>query len=237
MAKQFWSFYIFGLRSYLRQHRYLLDLVIIGFFIILFEGFLKGTSESSEIWWVFAVLGIVLNFLTAPLVFNQERGNSLYFLLAHPNGRKNLLLSKIALIISIDLFWVAVFALAYGVRFPSMEYFLFLVPRMLIITCMLWLNTLLLSFTFTHKPHWSWLIFLLIVLGFIVNKQQLFPIDTISSIGALIAFILPPFFELAFLGVELQLRSWSLIFLGTTFIYGYLLWRLSYRLLQRKDFA
>lgn len=236
MLKRLSGFYFFGLRSYLRQHRYLLDLVVIALFLIIFEGFLKESNETEAIWWVFAVLGVVLNFLTAPLVFNQEQGNARSFLLSRPNGRKNLLLSKICLVVSIDLFWVALFAVFYGLRFPSADYFVFLLPRILIIGMMITINTLMLSLTFSYRPQYSWLLFLLIILGFIVNKQQLLTIESFSDIAAVLAFLLPPYFELSYFSVELQTAGWTILFLIHAILYGFLFWKLSAYFLKRKDF-
>lgn len=237
MLKRLTGFYLFGLRSYLRQHRYLLDLVVIALFIIMFEGFLKGSSETAAIWWVFAVLGVVLNFLTAPLVFNQEQGNARSFLLSRPDGRKNMLLSKICLIVSIDLFWVVLFAVFYGLRFPSADYFVLLLPRLLIIGMLISINTLMLSLTFSYRPQYSWLLFLLIILGFIVNKQQLLAINSFADIAGAAALLLPPYFELSYFSVELQTAGWTLLFLVHALLYGFFFWKLSSHLLKRKDFV
>lgn len=237
MLKRLSGFYFFGLRSYLRQHRYLLDLVVIALFIIMFEGFLKDNNETAAIWWVFAVLGIVLNFLTSPLVFNQEQGNARSFLLSRPNGRKNMLLSKICLIVSIDLFWVALFAVFYGLRFPSADYFVLLLPRLLIIGMLITINTLMLSLTFSFRPQYSWLLFLLIILGFIVNKQKLLNIDSFAEVAGIMALLLPPYFELSYFSVELQTADWTLLFLAHAVLYGFLFWKLSVFFLRRKDFV
>jgi len=207
------AFIEFGFKNYMRQHRYLRDLAAVVIFSIFFGGFLSGNQLESNIWWVFAVFALILNLLTAPSVFFLEKGNTLYFLLNKPHGRKRLFLSKIILIILIDLTWVLIFALAYGLRFLSVEYFLELPLRMGIITLLLTLSTLLLSLAYTFHPQSSWLIFTLLVFGSIINKAPLFPIKSAGEVFKLLIFLVPPFFEINFISVSLEISGWHSVFL------------------------
>ena len=165
------GFIKFCYRNYVRQHRYLLDLVVIVIFSIVFGGFLTTDQLGETLWLVFPIFGLIMNISTAMLTFFLEKGNTLYFLLSKPGGRKYFFLSKIIVIVSIDLFWVATFALLYGLRFPSVEYFSLLPIRLLLITITLTLSTVLISIAYTFKPQFIWLIFGAFIFGNIINKN------------------------------------------------------------------
>jgi ABC-type transport system involved in multi-copper enzyme maturation permease subunit len=108
----------FCFKNYLRQHRYLLDLVAMVIFSIILGGFLNGTHQDDNLWWmVLSGFAVFLNISTAPAMFFLEHGNTLHFLLSKPNGRRNLLLSKIIVIVLVDLFWIFLFSMLYGLRF------------------------------------------------------------------------------------------------------------------------
>lgn len=240
------AFVRFEYKNYLRQHRYLRDLVAIVIFIILFEAFLTGDQYTEDIWIVFAVFAIILNLLTAPSVFFLEKGNTLYFLLSKPNGRRNLFISKVILIILIDLMWIVLFALLYGLRFLSLTYFMNMPLKLLFIILILLLSTLLLSLSYTYRPQLSWLIMILLVFGSIFPKVRLFPLHSPEDWYKILSLLLPPFAELADMMVSVTWEGWSPGFLDVSpgwQIFFLLIammqiggwWFLSARKMMRKD--
>jgi hypothetical protein len=225
----------FGYVNYLRQHRYLRELAAAVIFTIFFGGFLSGPQLEDGIWWVFAVFALILNLLTTPSIFYMDSGNTLYFLLVQPMGRKRFYLSKVILIVLIDLVWVGGFALVYGLRFLQPDYFLLLPVRMMILALLLLLSTLLLSFSFTRHPQWSWLIFVLLIFGNIVNKGKLLQIESWSEVVNLVVVLLPPMFEISQVAVSLQFTAESLGFLALALVQIWLLYWWNRKLLYRKD--
>jgi len=203
------AFVRFEYKNYLRQHRYLRDLIAIVIFIILFEAFLTGDQYTEDIWIVFAIFAIILNLLTAPSVFFLEKGNTLYFLLSKPNGRRNLFISKIILITLIDLMWISLFAFLYGLRFLSPAYFLNMPLKLMFIIFILLLSTLLLSLSYTYRPQLSWLIMILLVFGSIFPKVRLFPLHSLEDWYKVLSLLLPPFAELTDLMVSVTWQGWS----------------------------
>ena len=227
----------FCYRNYMRQHRYLRDLVAIVVFSIFFGGFLGAPTREAHIWLVFCVFALLLNLLTAPSVFFLEQGNTLAFLLGKPGGRMHLFRAKVALTVLIDLFWVTLFAAVYGFRFLDPDYFLGMPLRLLIVTVILLLSTLLLSLAYTGRPQLGWLIFLLLVAGNIINKAPLLEMESALDIfGALVLF-LPPFLELDFLTVDFGLTGWQWVLVGLAPLQIAGLYALSAWRMARRDFV
>lgn len=227
----------FCFKNYLRQHRYLRDLVAMVIFSIFFGGFLTSTNLDDNLWWmVISVFAIFLNIFTAPAVFFLEKGNTLYFLLSKPDGRRNLLLSKIIVIVLVDLFWILIFSILYGLRFLSIDYFLLLPVRVFIIGVMILLSTLLISVAYTYRPHLTWLILVMLLFGFIVRKEPLFPITSFEEFLKPLTFLLPPFFEMISFTISLQIESpLQLVFLITAIVQIFLLFFLSNKIMMHKD--
>ncbi len=232
---QLLTFITFCFKNYLRQHRYLRELGAAVIFTIFFEGFLTSDVMQENIWMIFVVFALILNLLTAPSLFYLEKGNTLHFMLSKPHGRRNMFLAKIILIVLIDVFFVLLFTIAYGLRFWSPESFLLAPVRLLFVIMILTLSTLLMSFTYTYKPQFSWLIMIVIILGCVINKAPLFPIQSLAETAKLAIFALPPIQELIFLSISLTFDGWASLFFAIGFLQaGILLW-LSYRLMLRKD--
>lgn len=233
--RSFFALAEFCLKNYLRQHRYILDLVAIVIFSVFFGAFLTSGQLEDSIWLTFSALALILNFITSPALFFFEKGNTLHFLLSKPNGRRNLFLAKITVIVFIDLFWVTSLALLYGLRYLSVDYFLWLPLRLSLIALMLLLSTTLMSFAYTFRPQISWLIFVVVIFGCIVKKAALFPIESAGEILKVLALALPPFFELILFSVALQPHPREIVFLiiaaGQAVLWGGLSWIL----LKRKD--
>lgn len=225
----------FGYLNYIRQHRYIREIVVVVIFHIFFWAFLYSDKPDNAIWIVFAVFAILLNLITAPTIFFLEKGNTLHFLLSKPDGRRYFFLSKIILIIGIDLFWVFLFALIYGIRFFSMEFFLLLPFRLFLVGLVLLITTMLISFSYSYRPQLSWLVFAFIIFGSIVNKTAVLPIKTFAEIYKLLVFFLPPILELTFFSIDFSLRNVSAIFAPVTAIHIFILFWLSYRGMMRKD--
>jgi len=227
----------FCFKNYLRQHRYLRDLVAMVIFSIFFGGFLTSTNLDDNLWWmVLSVFAIFLNIFTAPAVFFLEKGNTLYFLLSKSDGRRNLLLSKISVIVLVDLFWILFFAVLYGLRFLSVDYFLLLPIRVVIVGIMILLSTLLISIAYSYRPQLTWLIFAMLIFGCIVRKEPLFPITSFEEFLKPLAFLLPPFFDMISFAISLQIESTiQLAFSGTAFLQIFLLFYLSNKIMRRKD--
>jgi len=221
--------------NYIRQHRYIREIVVAIIFNIFFWAFLYVDKPDNSIWTVLSVFGILLNLVTAPSVFFLEKGNTLYFLLSKPRGRRYLFLSKIILILFIDLAWILLFALIYGMRFFSAEYFLLLPLRLIIVGLILLITTLLISFSFSYRPQLSWLIFAFIIFGSIINKSALLPIKSISEIYKILIFLLPPILELNFLTADLSFLKINSLFAAIAGFHIILLFFLSYRGMMRKD--
>lgn len=230
------TFINFCYKNYLRQHRYLRELIAIVIFSIFFGGFLTGDHLDDSIWWVFTVFAVLLNLLTSPSLFFLEKGNTLTFLLSKPHGRTYLFMAKVILIILIDLFWVLLFAVLYGLRFLSLDYFLILPLRLFFVAFVLLLSTLLLSLSYSFRPQLSWLIIILLVFGCIVNKSPMFPPNSLSEILKLLIFLLPPFFEISFITVSLDFSHAQAAFLGVALIQIVALLLISLRQILRKDF-
>lgn len=227
----------FCFKNYLREHRYLRDLVAMIIFSIFFGGFLSSSDLDDHLWWlVLSAFAIFLNIFTAPAVFFLERGNTLHFLLSKPDGRKYLLFSKIVVIFLVDLFWVLTFAMFYGLRFPSPEYFLSLPLRIAGIGGIILLSTLLISIAYTYRPQLTWLIFVLVIFGCIIRKEPLFPITGPGEVAKVLVFLLPPFFEMISFVTSLSITSgWQLLFLGVAAAQMLILLYLSTRRMLRKD--
>jgi hypothetical protein len=225
----------FLFKNYIRQHRYLRDLAAVVIFSIFFGGFLSGSQIEESIWLVFAVFVLILNLLTAPSVFFLEKGNTLYFLLGQPGGRRRLFIAKIIVIVLIDLSWVLLLAVAYGMRFFQVEYFLLLPLRLVILTLILTLSTLLLSLSYTYHPQLSWLIFVLLIFGCIINKEKMFPIETPEEVLKVLVFLVPPFFELIFFSITLAFTAWHLAFLGVALIQMFIIYRISLQRMLKRD--
>lgn len=225
----------FSFKNYLRQHRYLRELIAVVVFSIFFGGFLTTDHLQDNIWMVFTVFAIILNLLTAPSLFFLESGNELHFLLAKPDGRRRLFLSKIIVIILIDLFWVLAFAVLYGLRFMVVSYFYLLPLRMGFIAMVLCLSTLLLSFAFTYHPRLSWLIFILLIFGNITHKTPLLSLESISDLPNLLIFLLPPFFELNAVSISLDISGYNLLFILLAVIQMGVFYFLSRQRMMKKD--
>ncbi len=231
-----YPFFSFFMKNYLRSHRYLRELVLIFVFNIFFWGFLYGSKPEDGVWTVFGVLALLLNMVSVPSLFYLEKGNSLYFPLLKPNGRLRFLFAKIAAIFCIDFFWLLLFALLYGVRFAEAEYFLLLIPRLLLLALLLMLSTSLLSLSFSYKPWIVWLLLMLVVFGGILNKSALFPFRFPGEIYALLTLLLPPFLEILFSAVTLKFPFWRTVFLFIAFFQTLFYFYLNYRLILKKDF-
>lgn len=227
----------FCFKNYLRQHRYLRDLVAMVIFSVFFGGFLTSTHLDDNLWWmVLSVFAIFLNIFTAPATFFLERGNTLHFLLSKPNGRRNLLLSKIIVIVLVDSFWIFLFSMLYGLRFLEADYFLLLPIRLLCIGMMILLSTMLISIAYTYRPQLSWLIFMLLIFGCIVRKEPLFPIESLTEVLKPLVFLLPPFFEMISFTVTLKIPTFmQAMFLLTAILQTSFLFYLSRRKMMRKD--
>jgi len=223
--------------NYVRQHRYLRELVAVIIFQIFFRGFLYDTEPGPGIWLIFSVFAIVLNVMTTPSVFFQEKGNTLYFLIGKPGGRKYFFISRIVLIVLIDSLWLGFFILLYGLRYLSLDYFLGLPLHVFPVFVILLLSTVLISLVYTYRPHLSWLLFLLVIFGGIVNKPAVFPMHGILEGYKLLVFLLPPFQELSFLSVSLDFLSLRGGFLLVALLQIFLLYRWSLRGIMQKDFV
>ena len=221
--------------NYLRQHRYIFELIATVIFSVFFGGFLTADVAGNYIWFVLAAFGIILNLITAHSLFSLETGNTLYFLIAKPNGRRNLFISKIILIVAIDLLLVAILAVIYGLKFWNGIEFLLLAPRLVMMMLVLLLSTLLMSFTYTIRPQLIWVVFVLIVFGYIINKAPLFPIQSLSEVLKLLVFFLPPLQELVFLAMDFDFSPWSVLFLILAIVQTALLGIYSYRRMLNKD--
>lgn len=225
----------FGYLNYIRQHRYIREIIIVIIFHIFFWAFLYNDKPDDSIWTVLNVFAILLNLATAPSLFFLEKGNTLHFYLSRPYGRRNLFISKITLIILIDLAWILLFALIYGIRFLSADFFIFLPVRLLLVTSILLITTLLISLSYSYRPQLSWLVFALIIFGSIVNKGALLPIVGFGESYKILAFLLPPLLELNFLTADLSFANIQFLFVIIALIYVAGLFWLSYRGMMQKD--
>lgn len=221
--------------NYMRQHRYIFELIAMVIFSVFFGGFLTADVAGNYIWFVLAAFAIILNLITAHSLFNLESGNTLYFLIAKPNGRRNLFIAKVILIIAIDLLLVTILALIYGLKFWNGSEFLLLAPRLVVMTLILLISTLLMSFTYTVRPQLIWVVFVLIVFGYIINKAPLFPIQSVSEVLKLLVFFLPPLQELVFLAMDFDFTSWRILFLIVAIVQTVLLGIYSYRRMLSRD--
>lgn len=225
----------FGYLNYIRQHRYIREILIIIIFHIFFWAFLYGDSTDDSIWTVLNVFAVLLNLATAPSLFFLERGNTLHFYLTKPHGRRYLFLSKIILIILIDLTWVFIFALIYGLRFLSAEYFFLLPVRLLLVATILLLTTLLISLSYSYRPQLSWLVFALIIFGSIVNKGAVLPIRDLAESYKIFVFLLPPLLEINFLTADLSFTHVHFVFAIFAALHIAGLFWLSFRGMMCKD--
>jgi len=223
--------------NYVRQHRYLREILVVVIFHIFFLGFLYENGSDESIWMVFSVYAILLNIVTAPSLFFWEKGNTIYFLLGKPRGRRQFFRSKVVFIVLVDLFWVFLFALIYGLRFISPHYFLLLPLHLLILTLQLLLTTLLISIGFSYRPGYSWLIILFVILGSIVNKAAILPIENVAESYKVLIFLLPPLLEFIFFNISFSLSFPQSIFPVIGILQIILLYKLSLRAMMRKDFV
>ena len=230
-------FFSFFIRNYLRSHRYLREVVLIFVFNVFFWGFLYGPKPEDAVWTVFGVFALLLNMVTVPSLFYLEKGNSLYFPLLKPNGRLRFLFAKIAAVFCIDFFWVFVFAVIYGIRFGEMNYFVLLIPRLLLLAFLLALSTSLLTLTFSYKPWVVWLLLILLVFGGIINKSALFPLHTPGRFFGLFTVLLPPFLEILYSAVTLKFPFWRMVFLTAGVVQMVFYLFLNYWLILKKDFV
>lgn len=230
------AYFSFYFKNYIRSHRYVRELVLILIFNIFFWGFLYGDQPENAVWTVFGVLSLLLNMTTVPSLFYLEKGNSLSFGLIRPAGRLYYLFSKILLILLIDLFWVLLFSLLYGLRFMDGNYFVLFLPRFLLIALLQILSISILTLTFTAKPAIAWLLLILIVFGGILNKSALFPWESLHKSYTLFTFLLPPILEILFTATTLQFPLWRSMFLLVCLVQITLYLWLNTRLILRKDF-
>ena len=225
----------FQWRHYVRSHRYLRELAAVVIFHIFFWGFLYDQKAERGIWLLLGVFAIILNVVTTPSLFYLEKGNTLHFLVGRPFGRRYFLFSKILFIVAIDSGWLGIFAILYGLRFLEWHYFVVLPLHFIPIIILLLLATLLLAFSFTIRPHFSWLLFLAIVFGGIVNKPAVLPLHGIADAYKLLVFFLPPFQELIFFSMKLHLFSVRGLFFLVALVQIALLLFLNDRAMQRRD--
>ncbi len=221
----------------MRSHRYLREIVAILIFHIFFWGFLYSEQPENAIWTVFGVLAILLNIITVSSVFMLESGNSLYFSLVKPKGRKSFFYSKLLLIFLIDFFWIVVFSAIYGIRFFDAEYFLMLAPRLILIAVLMILAISILSLSFTYRPWIAFVLIVLIVFGGILNKSALFPIHSVGEGYVLLTVILPPFLELIYSAVTLEFPQWRIVFLIIAVLQCCVYIYLNCKLILQKDFV
>jgi len=232
-----WQAYIgFQWQNYLRTHRYLREIAAMVIFAIFFGGFLSDPQGSDGVWLLFAVFAILLTSMSAPSLFFLEQGNALQFLISKPLGRRRFYLSKIVLIVLLDVAIVGAFAMIFGLRFLSLNYFLWFPLRLALITLMIALITALIGLTHAYRPTWSWWIITLIIFGGIVNKGGVLPIAGINEAYKLLVFLLPPLQELSFMCVSLQFTPLSFIFLTVALGQLLLLLVLGLRGTQHKDY-
>ena len=227
-------------RNYLRSHRYINELVAILVFHIFFWGFLYSESPDDMVWSSFGVLSLMLNIFTVPSLYLLEKGNSLYFSLVKPSGRSRYFLAKFILIILIDLFWICLFALLYGLRFMTADYFLMMPLRLFFLILLLSLSTGIWSLAYSaRRPiHRLFILagFLLIIFGSIVNKSAGFPIESLNKIYRILLVILPPVQELIYGAVTLDLNGWRALFLSIALIQIVFYFIINYRRFQKRDF-
>ncbi len=212
---QAWQAYIaFQWQHYFRTHRYLREIAAIVIFAIFFGGFLADTHGGAGVWILFSVFAIILSSMTTPSLFLLEQGTTRYFLIGKPHGRRRYYLSKIILILLIDLGILVAFALVYGLRFPSTSYFLLLPLRIALVALILLVVTSLIALTMAFRPTWTWWIFVWVVFGGIVHKAGVLPIRGVMEAYKLLVFLLPPLQELAFLSVSLKFSALGWLWLG-----------------------
>ena len=229
------AFLNFSYKNYMRQHRYLRDIIAVVVFSIFFGGFLTNPVRDDTIWLVFCVFALLLNLLTAPAVFFMDDSATLYFLIGKPGGRRRIFLAKVALIILIDLMWVSCFAVLYGLRFGEIAFFLGMPVRLMLLGMILTLSTLWISLAYTYRPQLTWLIFLVLIFGNIVAKQKMLDFDSPLSAIKGLSLLLPPFLELDFLAVEPVWNGWTALFAGITLLQSGILMWVSLRQMQRRD--
>lgn len=227
----------FCFKNYLREHRYLLDLVGMVIFTIFFGAFLNMNRLEDGIWIVFAAFIMIVNMMTAYSVFFFERGNTLTFLISKPNGRRNLFTAKVIVTVLIDLVWVGAFAIIYGLKFLSPIYFALLPIRLLFIAILLLLSTLLIGISYTFRPQIAWLLLLLFVFGVIVPKEAMLQFDSLLSLAKSWVVLLPPFQELIFLSAYIQIHfgPWQWFFLAISLLQIAALYRLNMNRFRFKD--
>ena len=226
----------FFFKNYIRSHRYLREIILILIFHIFFWGFLNTDTTDDMIWTVFGVLALLLNMVTVPSLFYMEKGNSLYFTLAHQSGRVWYFISKLLLILCIDFFWISLFSLIYGLRFLELDYFFALPFRLLLMILLMLLSILILIFSFSYRPWIAWLLLLLIVFGGILNKSVLFPIKSLSELYLTLSFLLPPLLEIIYGTVTLEFNFWQGIFIFIALIQILIYFYINFRLIMKRDF-
>jgi hypothetical protein len=193
------------------------------------------------VWSSFAVLALILNIFTVPSLYLLEKGNSLYFSLAKESGRSYYFIAKSILIILINFFWICLFALIYGIRFMTLDYFLMLPLRLLFILLLLILSTLIWSLCYSaRRPINRFFVLtglLLIIFGSIVNKTVGFPIESLKEIYVILFLALPPVQELIYSAVTLDLNSWRALFLLIALLQIVLYFIVNFRRFQKCDFV
>ncbi len=230
------SYFQFFFKNYLRSHRYLREIILIFIFHIFFWGFLYTDKPDDVVWTVFGVLALLLNMVTVPSLFYLEKGNSLYFTLIRPMGRIRFFIAKLLCILAIDFFWILIFTLIYGLRFMDPQYFYALPLRLTLITLLMILSVLMLSLFFSFRTGAVWILMLLIVFGGITDKGALLPVESIAQAYKLLAVLLPPFLEIIYSAVMLNLSSWRWLFLGVGVLQIGFYFYLNYFFIRRKDF-
>ncbi|MCB0305833.1 MAG: hypothetical protein KDI38_18870, partial [Calditrichaeota bacterium] len=75
----------------------------------------------------------------------------------------------------------------------------------------------------------------LIIFGNIINKEAMMVFETPGDYANLFAFLLPPFLELNFMAVTLDVLNWRMVFLVIALLQVWLLFYISRRRMLRKD--
>ncbi len=234
---QVWRAYIgFQWQYYLRTHRYLREIAAVVIFGIFFGGFLSDPHGGNGVWLLLGVFAILLSSMSAPSLFFLEQGNALQFLISKPLGRRRFYLSKIAFVVLLDGAIIGAFAVAFGIRFFSLHYFLWLPIRLFLIATIIALITTLIGLTHAYRPTWSWWIIVLIIFGGIVNKGGVLPVGGIQQFYKLFIFFLPPLQELTFLCVSLEFTPMNLLFIAIAFAQLGILVFVGLQGIQQKDY-
>jgi hypothetical protein len=211
--------------------------VLILIFHIFFWGFLYSKNPENAVWTVFGTLALLLNMVTVPSLFFLEKGNSLNFGLIRQLGRRKFFISKFILILLIDLFWIILFTIIYGLRFLDGQYFILLFPRLMLMSLMMIISISILSLLYSCRIWVIWILLVLVVFGSILNKTALFPIHSFGELYAIFTFLLPPLLEIIYTAVTLELTTWRIIFLVVATIQAIFYFTLNLKFILRKDFT